>query len=76
MFVMTSEAIVCLMVMMWLKIYRYITSNDVKCMNVVQLDFEKLTKLSHFISLFYCTDPANSYTHALLMHSAIPSLAN
>ena len=39
MLVVISEAIVCSIIMLQLN-YKYITSNDVKCMNVVQLDFE------------------------------------
>ena len=61
------------MIMMWLKIHKHATSNEVyvMCMNVKQLDFEKLTKLSHFIGLFHCADPAYSYTHALPVLSAV-----
>ena len=40
-------------------------------MNIKQLDFEKLTKLLHFIGIFHCADPANRYTHALPMLSAV-----
>ena len=71
--VMTSEAIVCLMIMMWLKIHKHLTSNEayIKCMNVKELDFEKLTKLLHFIGLFHYADPANSYTYALPVLSAV-----